>query len=62
VSGTKGGIAGVYDESERLDDRRKALEAWGKYLEGVVAGVSAAPGGSAATRPLPSGATARTGG
>ena len=41
VSGTKGGIAGVYDESERLDDRREALAAWGNYLVRAVAAVSA---------------------
>jgi integrase len=36
-SGTKGGIAGRYDASERLDARRKALEAWGRYVQGLVA-------------------------
>jgi integrase len=36
VSGTKGGIAGRYDASERLADRRKALDAWGAHVQSVV--------------------------
>jgi hypothetical protein len=28
VSGTRGGVAGVYDRSERLAERRRALESW----------------------------------
>jgi integrase len=38
VSGTRAGVAGVYDKSERLADRRKALEAWGKQVEKLVRG------------------------
>jgi integrase len=41
VSGTKGGIAGRYDASERLADRRLALDAWGAYVQGVVGGAPA---------------------
>jgi integrase len=37
VSGTRGGVAGVYDKSERLAERRKALEAWGRWVEELVA-------------------------
>jgi integrase len=36
VSGTRGGVAGTYDRSERLDDRRKALELWGTYVAQLV--------------------------
>jgi integrase len=36
VSGTRGGVAGVYDRSERLEERRAALEAWGKHVTGLV--------------------------
>jgi integrase len=36
ISGTRGGVAGVYDKSERLADRRKALEAWGRWVEKLV--------------------------
>jgi integrase len=36
ISGTRGGVAGVYDKSERMADRRKALEAWGRYVEELV--------------------------
>ena len=32
VSGTKAGIAGVYNRAEHLDERRDALEAWSRYL------------------------------
>ncbi len=32
VSGTRAGVAGVYDKSERMADRRKALEAWGRSV------------------------------
>jgi integrase len=37
VSGTRGGVAGVYDRSERLPERRAALEAWGQWVEDLVA-------------------------
>ena len=38
VSGTRGGIAGVYNRSELLDDRRKALERWASHVQGIVRG------------------------
>jgi len=36
VSGTRGGVAGTYDRSERLDDRRKSLELWGAHVAQLV--------------------------
>jgi integrase len=41
VSGTRGGIAGVYNRSELLDERRQALERWAGYIEALVSGQSA---------------------
>ncbi|MBK1619822.1 hypothetical protein CKO42_15500 [Lamprobacter modestohalophilus] len=32
ASGTKGGIAGVYNRAEHLSDRRRTLDAWADYL------------------------------
>lgn len=32
VSGSKGGIAGVYNRAQHLDERRDALEAWSRHL------------------------------
>jgi hypothetical protein len=32
VGGVRGGIAGVYDRSARMDARRRALEAWAKLM------------------------------
>jgi hypothetical protein len=35
VSGLRGGIAGIYDQSVRMDECRRALEAWTRlFLEG----------------------------
>jgi integrase len=36
VSGTRGGIAGVYNKAQHLDARRKALKAWGEHLARLV--------------------------
>jgi integrase len=36
VSGTRGGVAGVYDKSERLDERRKLLAKWGRHVARLV--------------------------
>jgi integrase len=36
VGGTRGGVAGDYDKSERMAERRKALEAWARYVEDLV--------------------------
>jgi integrase len=36
ISGTKGGVAGIYNRAEYLPERRRALDAWADYvLEGV---------------------------
>jgi integrase len=37
VSGQRGGIAGVYNKSELLPERRVALERWATHLQGLVA-------------------------
>jgi hypothetical protein len=37
-SGLRGGIAGVYNKSELLPERRAALERWAAHVEGLVAG------------------------
>jgi integrase len=36
VSGHRGGIAGVYNRSEMLPERRAALERWAAHVEGLV--------------------------
>jgi integrase len=36
VSGTIRGVAAVYNRHAYLDERKTALEAWGRYVEGVV--------------------------
>jgi integrase len=38
VSGSRGGIAGVYNRSELLDERRAALERWSLHVAGLVSG------------------------
>ena len=40
-SGMRGGIAGTYNRSELLPERRAALETWASHVEGLVAGRSA---------------------
>jgi integrase len=40
-SGMRGGIAGTYNRSELLPERRAALETWASHVEGLVAGGSA---------------------
>jgi hypothetical protein len=41
VSGTRGGIAGVYNRSELLPERRAALERWALHVKGIVTGHAA---------------------
>jgi integrase len=41
VSGTRGGIAGVYNKSELMPERRAALERWALHVQGIVAGKAA---------------------
>jgi hypothetical protein len=36
TSGTFGGIVGVYQRFEFADEKRAALEAWGKHVEGLL--------------------------
>ena len=36
VSGTIRGVAAVYNRFEYLDERRAALEAWGRYVDNLV--------------------------
>ena len=36
VSGSRGGIAGVYNRSELKDERRAAFERWASHIEGLV--------------------------
>jgi integrase len=38
VSGMRGGIAGVYNRSELLTERRAALARWGHHIAGLVSG------------------------
>ena len=38
VSGLRGGIAGVYNKSQLLPERRVALERWAAHVAGVVSG------------------------
>jgi integrase len=37
-SGLRGGIAGVYNKSELLPERRAALERWSAHVDGLVKG------------------------
>jgi hypothetical protein len=41
VSGSRGGIAGVYNRSELLPERRAALERWATQVSGLVSRKSA---------------------
>jgi integrase len=38
VSGSRGGIAGVYNHSELLPERKAALERWSAHIAGLVSG------------------------
>jgi integrase len=38
VSGFKSGVSGVYNKADYLDERRRALEKWAGYAEGIVTG------------------------
>jgi integrase len=43
VSGARAGVAGTYNRSEMMPERRAALERWALHLAGVVAGEAPAP-------------------
>ena len=36
VSGHKGGVAGIYNRAAYADEKRAALEAWGKHVAKIV--------------------------
>ena len=36
VSGTIKGVAAIYNRGQYLDERRAALDAWGRNIEGLV--------------------------
>jgi integrase len=38
ISGTRGGVAGTYNRSEKMTDRRAALERWAGHLAGLIEG------------------------
>jgi integrase len=38
ISGSKGGIAGVYNRASYLNEKRQALELWGSHVAALVAG------------------------
>jgi integrase len=40
VSGSRGGIAGIYNRSELLPERQTALERWAAHVEGLVRGMA----------------------
>ena len=40
VSGHKAGVAGVYNKAIYLEERRQALDAWGRYVEGLIHGTA----------------------
>jgi integrase len=40
VSGSRGGIAGVYNKAEMMPERKAALERWAAHIEGLVSGKS----------------------
>ena len=40
VSGSRSGVAGVYNKSELMPERKAALERWAAHIEGLAAGRS----------------------
>jgi integrase len=38
ISGFKAGVAGTYNKAIYLDERRRALEKWAAFLEGIISG------------------------
>ena len=39
-SGTISGVAAVYQRHEFLDERKKALDAWGSYVQSLLSGIN----------------------
>jgi len=38
VSGSRGGVAGIYQRHDWAEEKRAALEAWARHAEGLLAG------------------------
>jgi len=38
VSGARAGVAGIYNRSVQMEERRAALEVWARHVKGLVAG------------------------
>ena len=39
VSGSFGGIVGVYQRHSFADEKRAAIDLWGRHVEGIVSGI-----------------------
>jgi len=37
IGGTRSGVAGTYNRSELMDERKEALERWAAHVVGIVA-------------------------
>ena len=37
IGGTRSGVAGTYNRSELMDERKEALERWATHVAGIVA-------------------------
>ena len=53
ISGTRAGVAGTYNRSELLPERKAALERWATHVQGLIGPSSA----SVVSRPLRKGKT-----
>jgi hypothetical protein len=40
ISGHRGGVAGIYNRSERMEERRVALLRWSRHISRLVSGES----------------------
>jgi len=38
VSGSRGGVAGIYQRHDWADEKRAAVEAWARHVEGLLSG------------------------
>jgi hypothetical protein len=38
VSGSRGGVAGIYQRHDWAEEKRAALEAWAKHVDAVLSG------------------------
>jgi hypothetical protein len=39
VSGSRGGVAGIYQRHDWADEKRAAVQAWARHVEGLLSGV-----------------------